>query len=152
MTKPMSIVPNTENASQLSRPPSEPPTPSLALSGLDVMGLQAFFGNGDANAMADLVEHARGLAEGLAGPSRNDVRIRTLARATAITRIHMSALEKLLGDRLAAHDFVGAKAVERHLKGATDRLVRLLEQHRADSRVAPSNLLLIDNMTVVTGR
>lgn len=77
---------------------------------------------------AEVVEHARSLAEALAGPDGISSRQRTLARRIAIVKTQAEHLDVLLGRAAAQRDFVAARELNHLLNGATKRLCSLIEQ------------------------
>lgn len=103
--------------------------PRLGLSSLDKLSLEALV----AGDVAGVAELARGLAEALAGPDQDQVRLRTLARAIAIARTQQSLLEAMLIERLAKRDAGGVELVDRVLRGLVGRLVKLTDAHRLES-------------------
>lgn len=119
--------PGTVHALQRQDEPREPPR--LALAALDKLALERLV-TGDATVA---IEHARGLAEALAGPGHDEVRLRTLSRAIALARTQQSLLDALLLERLAQRDVVGVELVEKVLRGVSCRLVKLLDAHRLES-------------------
>lgn len=121
---------SVENVLALQRPDDPQVTPSrLGLSWLDRLSLERMV-KGDAT---NVVEHVRSLAEALAGPEGNQVRLRTLARTIAVTRAEQGLLEAMIMERLAERDIQGVELVDKVLKGVAGRLVKLLEAHRLES-------------------
>lgn len=124
--------------------------PRLGLSWLDQLAVGAFT-TGDTR---ELIEHARGLAESLAGPDRDGSRLRLLSRAVAEARVHEQVLIALLADRLAKRD-PGVDLVERVLRGVTKRLALLSEQHRVECSGGRRTVVMVghaDNVDVRPGR
>lgn len=118
-----------ENVSALRRIDETPPTPRIALSKFDQLGLERLVA-GDATAA---VEHARALAEALSSPGQDEVRLRTIARGIAVAKTTVDLLEALLMERLAKRDLQGVEITERVLRATSARLVKLLEAHRLES-------------------
>jgi len=127
-------------------------SPRLGLSWLDELATTAFV-SGETSQLVSLV---RDSAEALAGPDRNEARMRLLARSIAVTRAHESALEQLLGERLAARDERGTNLVNKVLTATTRRLAALLAEHRMACAVEPHRTMVAvghaDRVTVKTVR
>jgi hypothetical protein len=81
---------------------------------------------------AQLVEHARGLAEALVGPDGDATRRRTIARALAVTRSQMDLLDAAMGEALGRRDFEAVKALTKLADSMTRRFKVLMEEHRVD--------------------
>jgi hypothetical protein len=118
-----------ENVTALRQRDETPVAPRIGLSKFDQLGLERLVA-GDASAA---VEHARVLAEALASPGQDEVRLRTIARGIAVAKTTVDLLEGLLMERLAKRDVDGVVITERVLRSTSARLVRLLEAHRLES-------------------
>lgn len=117
------------NVHALQRHEGPPEPPRLALSALDKLALERLV-TGDATVA---IEHARGLADALAGPGHDEVRLRTLSRSIAVARTQQALLDALLLEQLAKRDVLGVELVDKVLRGVSCRLVKMLEAHRLES-------------------
>lgn len=107
----------------------ETPAPQrVALSWVDQLALEQLVA-GDASGVIEL---AQGLAEALAGPSHDAVRLRTLSRAIAVARNQQALLEGMLMQRLAKRDVDGVELINKVLGGIVARLVKMTEAHRLE--------------------
>jgi hypothetical protein len=95
---------------------------------LDLLALTSFT-TGNA---AQLVEHARGLAEALAGAEGDATRQRTIARVLAITRSQMDLIDAAMGEALGRRDLEVVKALTKLADSMTRRFKTLLEEHRIE--------------------
>jgi hypothetical protein len=107
---------------------AESPQSRLGLPALDLLALTSFT-TGNA---AQLVEHARGLAEALAGAEGDATRKRTIARVLAITRSQMDLIDAAMGEALGRRDLEVVKALTKLADSMTRRLKTLLEEHRIE--------------------
>ena len=126
----LSIAPCASDVPQpdaLARVEPSPP-PRFGLPALDQLALTSF-ATGDA---AQLVEHARDLAEALASNNGDATRRRTIARALAVTRSQMDLLDATMGDALGRRDFEAVKALTKLADSMTRRFKVLLEEHRVE--------------------
>ena len=110
--------------------PQTPARPRVGLGPIDQLALKALVSDNPETA----IEHARGLADALAGPDSAGARLRTLARAIAATETQRALLETVLMQRLAKRDGEGVEMIDRVLRSLTVRTARLIEAHRAESQ------------------
>jgi hypothetical protein len=114
---------------------------------LDQLALTSFT-TGDA---AQLLEHARDLAEALASKDGDTTRRRTIARALAVTRSQMDLIDAAVGEALGRRDLEAVKALTKLADSMTRRLSVLLEEHRIElGRDAPVQMFVAhaDSVTV----
>ncbi|MGZ3457837.1 MAG: hypothetical protein ACXU86_04950 [Archangium sp.] len=126
------------------------PPPRLGLPALDQLALTSFT-TGDA---AQLVEHARGLAEALASNGGDTTRRRTISRALSVTRSAMDLVDAAMGEALGRRDFEAVKALTKLADVQTRRLKMLLEEHRIElGRDRPVQMFVAhaDSVTVRGG-
>jgi hypothetical protein len=135
------LVPDPQT--RLAIPEPEPPR-QLGFSSFDNAAVTAF-AKGDATAVAQLIESTRLLAEALAGPEGDTVRVRMLARIVATARTQQRLLEALLGERLAQRDFEAVDAIEKVLNGVASRLSVMTRHLRAESETRRRPVVLINN-------
>ena len=129
-------------------PPSLPPR--LGLPALDQLALTAFT-TGDA---AQLVEHARGMAEALASNDGDATRRRTIARLLAVARSQVDLIDAAVGEAMGRRDFDAVKALTKLEDSMTRRLKMLLEEHRIElGRDRPVQMFVAhaDSVTVRGG-
>lgn len=112
------------------RSSGEPHT--LGLSDFDVSAITGFV-SGDPAEIRRLVEDARLLAEGLAGPAGDGVRVRLLARTAAACRTQLRLLEVLLAQRVGARDFEAVAVLNRTLDSVAKRMVMVVKQLGVES-------------------
>jgi hypothetical protein len=112
--------------------PTPPPPQRFGLPRLDQVALTAFV-EGDA---AELLEHARGLAEALASTDSTGARRRTLARALSVCRCQMDLADAALGQALDRRDYAGMEALGKIMDRLTRRFRVLLEEHRLESAMS----------------
>lgn len=125
----------------------EPPA-RLGLPAIDQLALTSFV-IGDA---AQLVEHARGMAEALGGPDGDDTRRRTIARALAITRTQMDLIDAAIGQALGQRDLEAVKVLTKLADSMTRRLRMLLDEHRIElGRDRPVQMFAAHANTVKVG-
>jgi hypothetical protein len=98
----------------------------------------------------EVVEHARQLAEALAGPDGDSCRVRTLARRVAVSRAQAEQLDSLLAAAVKRQDFVAARALNGLLTGATKRMTVLLEQLAREAK--PRSVVIAANTANVLVR
>jgi hypothetical protein len=91
----------------------------------------------------EVVEHARQLAEALAGPDGSSCRVRTLARRVAVCRAQAEQLDVLLAAAVKRADFVAARALNGLLTGATKRMTVLLEHLAREAK--PRSVVIAAN-------
>jgi hypothetical protein len=132
--------------------PEAQPAQRLGLSPYDELAATALvMGDGK----AELVEHVRQRADALAGPDRDSVRLRVIARALSIAAESMNLLQSLLGARLAKGDLKGVELMEKTLARVEKRLDLLLTQHREESHQGQKPLSVhvghVDALTVRGG-
>jgi hypothetical protein len=129
----------------------EPPQqPRLGLPALDQLALTSF----TIGEPTQLLEHARGLAESLAGPDGDGSRRRTIARALAVARSQMDLLDAAVGEALGRRDFEAVKTLTKLADSMTRRLKVLLEEHRIElGRDRPVQMFVAhaDTVTVCGG-
>lgn len=116
------------NAADLVQAPHSP-VPKVQFGPLEVRALEQIV-SGDASAA---IEHARGLAEALAGSDRDGVRLRLLSKALAQERALQALLESVLAEQVARGSLRGIHAVNEALRGCVARLERLAVAHRQES-------------------
>lgn len=104
------------------------PPPRLGLPALDQLALTSFT-SGDA---AQLVEHARGLAESLAAPDGEGTRRRTISRALSVSRTQMDLIDAAIGEALGRRDFEAVKTLTKLADSITRRFMALVEEHRIE--------------------
>jgi hypothetical protein len=121
-----------------SAPLDPQPTP-IRFNGIEMLALERLV-SGSAE---DAIEHARSLAAALAGPDRDEVRLRLLSKSLAHERTLQCLLERVLSDRTARGDREGIRTANEALRGATDRLVRLLAAHRLESTAGQRPLVFV---------
>lgn len=118
--------------------PSLPPR--LGLPALDQLALTSF-ATGDA---AELVEHARGLAESLAGADGDGTRRRTIARSLALVRTEMDLVDAAVGAAMGRGDFKAMEALSKVAERLSRRMCALLDEHRRElGRDGPKAVMLI---------
>jgi hypothetical protein len=141
-------VPDVEEPALACAEP--PPQPRLGLPPLDQVALTCF----TAGDVAELVEHARGLAESLAGQDGDSTRRRTIARALAVSRSQMDLIDAAMGEALGRRDFEAVKALTKLADVQTRRFRMLLEEHRIElGRDKPVMFVAhADTVTVRSGR
>lgn len=120
------------------------PAPRLGLTPWDQKAITAFV-KGDSQALADFVEDARLLAEGLAGDDGDSSRARMAARAVASGRAQQRVLEALLADRLAARDEAGVALVSKVLDGVTRRLSVWMKHLQVEAALRRRPVVLINH-------
>ena len=121
---------------------AEMATPELAFAPVDRLALARLV-SGDASAA---VEHARSLAAALAGPDRDEVRLRVLAKTLASERTLYALLETVLTERVARGDARGVRTANEALRGSVVRLERLAIAHRLEATAGQRpNVVLINN-------
>jgi hypothetical protein len=98
----------------------------------------------------EVVEHARQLAEALAGPDGSSCRVRTLARRVAVCRAQAEQLDVLLAAAVKRADFVAARALNGLLTGATKRMTVLLEHLAREAK--PRSVVIAANTANVLVR
>ncbi len=118
-----------DNVHTLRRSDDRDVRPRIGLSSVDRLGLERLV-TGDVSAVTEV---ARGLADALAGPDRDQVRLRTLARAISVARTEQSLLDGMLMERLAKRDIEGVELVTKVLHGVSGRLMKLIDAHRLES-------------------
>lgn len=122
--------------------------PRLGLPGIDQLALTSFV-IGDAE---QLVGHARGLAEALAGPDGDATRQRTIARSLAITRSQMDLVDAAIGAAMGRGDFGAVKVLTNLADSMTRRLKMLLDEHRIElGRDRPVQMFVAHADTVKVG-
>lgn len=143
----LSIAPCASEAPQpeaLARAEPSPP-PRFGLPALDQLALTSF-ATGDA---AQLVEHARGLAESLAGPGGDGTRRRTISRSLSVSRSQMDLIDMAVGEALGRRDFEAVKSLTKLVDSMTRRLKMLLEEHRIElGRDKPMQMFVAHANTV----
>lgn len=131
---------------------AEPPQqPRLGLPSLDQLAVTSFTTGG----AAQFVEHARGLAEALAGPDGDGTRRRTIARTLAVTRTQMDLIDTAAGEALGRRDLESVRALTKLADSMTRRFKVLLEEHRIElGRDKPVQMFVAhaDTVTVRGGR
>ena len=125
--------------------------PRLGLPTLDQLALTSFV-TGDAAQL--VVEHARSLAEALAGSDGDATRRRTIARSIAVTRSQMDLIDAAIGQALGRGDFEAVKVLTKLADSMTRRLRMLLEEHRIEllERDRPVQMFVAHADTVKVGR
>ena len=109
--------------------PHTPTSPRVVLTWVDRLAFRNFLKTDEEN-YRELVAHVRDSASSLAGPDRNEARMRMLARALASERARAVLVSAKLDECLVARDFEGAAALERVLMGTTRRMTMLMQEHR----------------------
>jgi len=137
-----------DTQARLAIPDPDPPR-QLGFSNFDNAAVTAF-AKGDATAVAQLIEATRSLAEALAGPEGDTVRVRMLARIVSTARTQQRLLEALLGERLAQRDFEAVDAIEKVLDGLAKRLSMMTKHLRAESEMRRRPVVLINNAEKVS--
>jgi hypothetical protein len=121
----------------------------VGLPVLDQVAITSFV-IGDAGQF--VVEHARGLAEALAGLDGNGARRRTISRAMAVTRSQMDLLDAAIGQALGQRDLEAVKALTKLADSMTRRLRMLLDEHRIElGRDRPVQMFVAYADTVKVG-
>jgi len=95
---------------------------------LDQLAVTSFTTGG----AAQLVEHARGLAEALAGPDGDGTRRRTIVRALAVTHTQMDLIDTAAGEALGRRDLEVVRVLTKLADSMTRRFEMLLEEHRIE--------------------
>jgi hypothetical protein len=117
-----------------------PQQPRLGLPQLDQLALTSFV-TGDA---AELVEHARGLAESLAGADGDGTRRRTIARNLALVRTEMDLVDAAVGAAMGRGDFKAMEVLSKVAERLSRRMCALLDEHRRElGRDGPKAVMLI---------
>ncbi len=115
--------------------------PRLGLPVLDQVAIASFASSGSSTVV---VEHARGLAEALAGPDGDGSRRRTIARALAVTRGQMDLVDAAVGAAMGRRDFKAMEALSKVAERLSRRLCDLLDEHRRElGRDGPKAVMLI---------
>jgi hypothetical protein len=141
----LALVPSSSGEPDASLARAEP---RLGLPTLDQLALTSFV-TGDA---AQLVEHARSMAEALAGTDGDAVRQRTVARALAITRCQLDLIDAALGQALGQRDLEAVKVLTKLADSMTRRLRILLDEHRIElGRDRPVQMFVAHADTVKVG-
>jgi hypothetical protein len=127
----------------------------LGLSEHDAREVTAYV-RGDPDQLAELVEDARAMADGLASSFDGDnSRVRLLARIVAAARTQQRVLDQLLAQTLAQRDEVGNRLVAKAAEGVRRRLEGALKQLAVESalRRRPSiNIRHADTVSISDGR
>src|SRR6266498_1189707 len=87
---------------------------NLGLSWLDGLAATAFADGGD----VELTKLVRDSAASLAGPDREEARVRLLSREIAICKVNLDLLNAALGSRLGTPDRRGAEMLDRMVLNA----------------------------------
>jgi hypothetical protein len=115
--------------------------PRLGLHVLDQVAITSFASSGSSTIV---VEHARGLAEALAGPDGDGSRRRTIARALAVTRGQMDLVDAAVGAAMGRRDFKAMEALSKVAERLSRRMCALLDEHRRElGRDGPKAVMLI---------
>jgi hypothetical protein len=123
----------------LARAEPSPP-PRLGLPAPDQLALTRFV-TGD---VTELVEHARGLAEALAGADGDGTRRRTISRSLALVRTEMDLVDAAVGAAMGRGDFKAMEALSRVAERLSRRMCALLDEHRRElGRDGPKAVMLI---------
>ncbi len=117
------------------------PPPRLGLNLADELAIQELLRTDDQTAVA-LRQHLLAAADALAGPDRDDSRVRLLAKLIATSRVRMAAWEALRDQRLAARDVDAVELLDRLITRESRRLLSYMEEHRMSSETRQRSVTL----------
>lgn len=124
----------------------------VRLTAIDKLALDALVDPRDVPALTAIVEAS---ATALAGPDRNEARLRLVSRAVASQRARMLVLEGLLDEHLAAGKMSTVAEIDKLLLSTTKRLSLLLAEHRAACSAGHRATVVVghaDSISVEGGR
>jgi hypothetical protein len=118
---------------------AEAPVPRLALSPIEAFSVTQLLANGE----EAVLEHVRARAGAFASADGDGVRLRSLARATAIAEAQMAQLSALLSATLGQRDETTAKLLDKFLTSTTRRFTMLMDELRAERQGGRRSVLVV---------